>query len=71
MATVLLAIAILGIFFFLMSIRIIFMKDGKFRGTCSAGKDGGTCGYCGRNPSEGDQCGKEDLGVFKKVLPKF
>ncbi len=72
MATVLLSIAILVIFFFFMSIRILFVKDGKFRGTCSAGKEGGgSCGLCGRNPDEGDQCGKEDLGIFKKIVPKF
>jgi len=72
MATILLAIAVFGIFFLLLSIRVIFIKDGKFRGTCAAGKEGGgSCGYCGRDPGEGDECGKEELGIFKKVLPKL
>ncbi len=48
-------------FFILMSVRLIFIKDGKFRGTCASqspflNKDGGTCGYCGRNLDEGESC---------------
>lgn len=57
MATLFLAIGLIGIFFIFMSVRLIFLKDGEFRGTCSTqnagllkqgitcacGKEAGTC----------------------------
>jgi len=65
MTTVLLAIGFLAIFFIFMSVRLIFLKDGQFRGTCASqspflNKDGGTCGYCGRNIDAGESCKKEE-----------
>lgn len=53
MITVLLGIAIVGIFFVLMSVRLIFIKDGEFRGTCASqspflNKEGITCNVCGK-----------------------
>jgi hypothetical protein len=52
MTTVLLGIVLLGIFFLLMSVRLIFVKGGKFKGTCASqspflNKEGGSCGMCG------------------------
>jgi len=75
MATVLLAIGFLALFFILMSVRLIFIKDGKFKGTCASqspflNKEGGTCGYCGKDIEAGEACGKEDNAV-NKVIDKF
>ncbi len=62
MATILLGIALVGSFFFLMAVRIIFKKDGEFQGTCASqspflNKEGVTCSLCGRDPS---QCESND-----------
>lgn len=75
MATVLLAIGFIAVFFIMMSVRLLFLKDGKFRGTCASQspwlkKDGGSCGYCGKKIEEGESCQKED-SMVNKVLSKF
>lgn len=62
MSTLLLAIGIFVIFFLFMSVRLFFLKNGSFRGTCASqnpflNKEGEACGYCGRKP--GEQCAKE------------
>jgi hypothetical protein len=57
MTTILLAIGIIGLFFILMSVRLIFLDKGEFKGTCATqspglrekgidcgcGKKAGTC----------------------------
>jgi len=65
MATVLLTIGLLAVFFIFMSVRLIFLKNGQFKGTCASqspflNKEGGTCGYCGRNIDAGESCKKEE-----------
>ncbi len=61
-----LTIGILALFFILMSVRLIFLKDGEFRGTCASqspwlNKEGATCGYCGKTLSAEDTaCGSPD-----------
>lgn len=75
MTTILLAIAFIGLFFIMMSVRLIFLKDGKFKGTCASqspflNKEGGSCGYCGKNIEAGESCGKEENEV-EKVMAKF
>ena len=75
MITLLIAIAVVGLFFVMMSVRLIFLKDGEFKGTCASqspflNKDGATCGYCGRNVAAGEPCGNPDSEV-NKVLQKF
>ncbi|MFN5169318.1 MAG: hypothetical protein ACK5DD_06810 [Cyclobacteriaceae bacterium] len=63
MAVFLLTIGIFGAFFLLMSVRLLFIKNGEFRGTCATqspflAKEGITCGYCGKVIGEGDTaCG--------------
>lgn len=79
MATVLLGIGFIAIFFILMSVRLLFVKDGQFKGTCASqspylNKEGGTCGYCGKtvDGEGGGQCKKEKLkSEVTKVLEKF
>lgn len=75
MTTVLLAIGILALFFILMSVRLLFLKNGEFKGTCASqspflNKDGATCGYCGKKVTPGDACLNPDSEV-DKVLSKF
>lgn len=74
-ATLLLGIGFIGLFFILMSVRLIFLKDGEFKGTCASqnpylNKDGEACGFCGKTISEGEACGKTDSEV-DKVMAQF
>jgi hypothetical protein len=73
MATVLLGIGFIALFFIGMSVRLIFIKNGEFKGTCASqnphlNKDGQACGFCGREP--GVACKNADSEV-SKVLAKF
>jgi len=57
-----LTIGVFALFFALMSVRLLFVKNGEFRGTCATqspflAKEGITCGYCGKTIGEGDACG--------------
>ena len=75
MTTVLLGIGFIALFFILMSVRLIFLKDGEFKGTCASqspylNKEGATCGYCGKTVKAGDNCANPDSEV-NKVLAKF
>ena len=75
MTTVLLGIGFIGLFFVLMSVRLIFLKKGEFKGTCASqspylNKEGATCGYCGKTVKSGDACADPDSEV-DKVLEKF
>lgn len=72
MAVVLLSIGFVALFFILMSVRLLFIKDGEFRGTCASqspwlNKEGVTCGYCGKTLGAGESCGKEEESV--KPMP--
>ena len=73
MTTFLIATVFVALFFVLMSVRLLFVKGGEFKGTCASqspylNKEGVTCGYCGRKP--GEECKKEESEV-NKVLAKF
>jgi hypothetical protein len=78
MPTILLGIGFVALFFVLMSVRLIFIKDGKFKGTCASqspflNKEGGTCGYCGKQVGEGE-CGRTDeaeTNEVEKVMARF
>ena len=53
----LLSIALIGLAFIGIAIKIISKKDGKFSGTCASqspflNKEGETCGICGAKPEE-------------------
>ena len=61
MAILLLSIGLIAIFFVLMSVRLLFIKNGEFRGTCASQspwlvKEGTTCGYCGKTLGAGEAC---------------
>jgi len=75
MTTVLLAIGILALFFILMSVRLLLIKGGEFKGTCASqspflNKKGETCGYCGKKVAPGDACANPESEV-DKVLSRF
>ena len=56
---ILASVAIVFIAFLMFSLRILFVKNGTFRGTCANNnpmlvKEGATCGVCGK--IAGDPC---------------
>jgi hypothetical protein len=71
-----LSIGILALFFLLMSVRLIFIKNGEFRGTCASqspwlNKEGATCGYCGKTLTADDTtCGSPDGQVSLPPVSK-
>jgi len=77
MTVFLLSLGIFAMFFILMSVRLIFVKNGEFRGTCATqspflAKQGITCGYCGKTIGEGDACGDAGKGPLGNVeLPSI
>lgn len=74
MLEVLLAIGIVGMFFVLMSVRLIFLKNGEFKGTCASqspflNREGVTCGLCGKEVKAGESCAEPT--EVEKVMAKF
>ncbi len=77
--TLLLTIGFIALFFVLMSVRLIFIKNGEFKGTCASqnpylNRDGATtCGYCGKTVNPGEGCGddKPTMTEVEKVMAKF
>jgi hypothetical protein len=75
MTTLLLTLGLVGTFFVFMSVRLILLKNGEFKGTCASqnpflNKEGAPCGFCGKEMTAGEQCGNPDNEV-DKVLSKF
>lgn len=70
-----LAIGVMALFFLLMSVRLIFLKNGEFRGTCASqspwlNKEGITCNFCGKELKPGDAaCG--DPQAAAKEFPEI
>ena len=63
LAPILLSVALLGLAFAGIAIKIIVKKDGQFSGTCASNspflqEEGVTCSLCGASPSE--QCKNPD-----------
>lgn len=57
------SISLMLIAFGLFSLRVLFVKNGEFKGTCANNnpfmvKEGVTCGVCGRQ--SGEECENED-----------
>ena len=60
-----LTLGIFAVFFVLMSVRLLFVKNGEFRGTCASqspwlNKEGVQCGYCGKTLNAGDPCANHE-----------
>lgn len=75
MTTALIGIGFIALFFILMSVRLLLVKNGQFKGTCASqnpylNKEGSTCGYCGKQVNPGDNCAEPESEV-DKVLSKF
>jgi len=75
MQTVILGIGFFALFFVLLSVRILFKKNGEFKGTCASqnpylNKDGQACGFCGKTVTPGESCANPDSEV-NKVLAKY
>jgi len=75
MTTLILTLVLVGLFFVGMSVRLILLKNGEFKGTCASqspflNKEGVTCGFCGKEVKPGEACGNPDNEV-DKVLAKF
>ena len=75
MTTVLLGIVLLGVFFLLMSVRLIFIKGGEFKGTCASQspflrKEGASCGLCGKKVEPGDDC-QDSTSEVTRIISKF
>ena len=63
MTETIIAIVLVGFFFLALSLRIILIKDGEFKGTCASqnpflNTEGNECGYCGKVVSPGADCKK-------------
>ena len=61
-----LAILLVAFAWVLFSVRILFLKNGQFKGTCANNnpfmqKQGVTCGVCGRKAGEACQDDKDQL----------
>ena len=57
MATVILTLAVMGMCFAMIATRILLVKDGEFKGTCSSNNpylkdDLGECTVCGKKVDE-------------------
>lgn len=70
MISVLLGIGFIALFFVLMSVRLLFIKNGQFKGTCASqspflNKEGASCGYCGKTMDGDETCGNPDSEVTK------
>lgn len=78
MLTTLLAIGIVALFFVGLSVRLILIKNGEFKGTCASqspflNQEGATCGLCGKTVSAGDSCAdnSQPTNEVDKVMAKF
>ena len=75
MITIFLSISFVALFFVGMSVRLIFLNKGEFKGTCASqnpylNPEGAACGYCGKTVVAGDPCEKNESEVTK-ILGKF
>jgi len=76
MTVFLLSIGMFALFFILLSVRLLFKKNGEFRGTCASqspwlNKEGITCGYCGKQLNADDAaCGDPDA-ASQQSLPSI
>ena len=64
MATVILSICLIGLAIAFLSVRLLFLKKGEFKGTCATQspfleKEGIVCGVCGKVVDEDTVCEEE------------
>lgn len=69
--TLFLTIGVFALFFIFLSVRLIFIKNGEFRGTCASqspflNQDGEICSFCGKAP---DQCENKSDNKTTQPMP--
>lgn len=74
MTVFLFSIGIFALFFILLSVRLLFIKKGEFRGTCASqspwlNKEGVACGYCGKELKAGDPACGDPEAIKNEPLP--
>ena len=74
MAVFFLSIGVFALFFILLSVRLLLIKNGEFRGTCASqspwlNKEGVTCGYCGKQLKPGDAACGDPEAAGQQPLP--
>ena len=75
MITIFISIGFVALFFVGMSVRLILLNKGEFKGTCASqnsylNAEGATCSYCGKTVSTRAQCEKNKSEV-DNILRKF
>ncbi len=73
MLTVLLSVLVLALFFVFVGVRLVFLKDGEFKGTCASQspflqKEGANCGFCGKPVSD---CPNKESSQELATLPSI
>ncbi len=78
MTVLFVSLGLIGLFFGLMSVRLIFIKGGEFKGTCASQSpflrsEGATCGLCGKDVGSCENEDDNGLGESEvdKVMAKF
>ena len=64
MTETIVAILLVAFFFLSLSLRLVLIKDGEFKGTCASqnpylGSGEKECSYCGKTVSPGSDCKKD------------
>jgi hypothetical protein len=67
---------LVALYFVLMSVRILLLKNGEFKGTCASQspflqKEGSTCGYCGKPVGNCENDDTDNESEVNKVISKF
>ena len=70
MITVFISIGFVALFFLGLSVRLIFLNRGEFKGTCASqnpylNSEGAACGICGKTVTSGSLCDKNKSDVTK------
>ena len=70
MITVFLSIGFIALFFLGLSVRLIFLNKGEFKGTCASqnpylNREGIACGVCGKTITSDLSCDKNETEVTK------
>jgi hypothetical protein len=76
MTIFLISIGVFALFFILLSVRLLFIKDGQFRGTCASqspwlNKEGVACGFCGKEMKPGDTTCGDPQNDNREPLPSI
>lgn len=71
-----LSVVLMAIYFIFMSVRILLLKNGEFKGTCASQSpflrnEGTTCGYCGKPIGSCENESDLPESEVTKVMNKF